>query len=301
MDYLYTVAILVCIYAILSSSFNLILGLTGLFALSHAAFYGIGAYTAALFDLSLQLPFLVGVAAAMLIAGACSLLISVPSLRIAGDYLVIASFGFQFLVYAVFVNVKSLTKGPAGLPGIHAPEILGMRFDTPQSFLLLAAAMAFLAIAAAARISASPFGRILRGVREDEIATRALGKDVVRAKILVFTVGSMLAGGAGAVFAHHSSFISPDMFLLDESIYILAMVLVGGAGSILGSVLGALVLVVLPEALRFLDLPSVLVGQARQMLYAVVLLGFLLYRPQGLIPEWSRPVERIFARLGFSR
>jgi ABC-type branched-subunit amino acid transport system permease subunit len=300
-DYLYTVAILVCIYAVLASSFNLILGLTGLFALSQAAFYGIGAYTAAILDLNLGQPFLVGVLAAMAVAGVCSLLISVPSLRISGDYLVIASFGFQFLVYAVFLNVKSLTKGPAGLPGIHAPEILGVRFDTPQSFLVLAAAMAVLAIAGAARISASPFGRILRGIREDEIATRALGKDVIRAKILVFTVGSMLAGGAGAVFAHHSSFISPDMFLLDESIYILAMVLVGGAGSILGSVVGAFVLVVLPEALRFLDLPSALVGQARQMLYAVVLLGFLLFRPQGLIPEGSRPIDRLFARLGLRR
>lgn len=288
MDYFITIVTLVCIYAILATSFNLVLGVTGLFALSHAAFYGIGAYTAALLDLKLGQPFLTGLVAAMLVAGVCSLLISVPALRISGDYLVIASFGFQFLVVAVFMNVKDLTNGPAGLPGIHPPSILGFTFDTPGRYVFLALAVAALCIGIAWRTAESPFGRMLRGIREDEVATRALGKDVIRAKILVFTIASMLAGAAGALFAHKSTYVSPDMFLLDESIYILAMVLVGGGGSILGSVVGATVLVIAPELLRFLDLPSVAVGQGRQMLYAVILLGFLLFRSEGLIPERYR-------------
>lgn len=296
MDYLYTVVTMLCIYAVLATSFNLVLGVTGLFALSHAAFYGLGAYAAALVDLRLGLPFPVGLAAAMAFAGVCSLLISIPALRISGDYLVIASFGFQFLVYACFANLKSLTNGPAGLPGIHAPVLLGFAFDTPARYAWLATAVAILFITVAYRVAESPFGRVLRGIREDETAIRALGKDIVRFKVTVFTIASMLAGGAGALFAHHSTYISPDMFLIDESIYILAMVLIGGAGSTAGAVLGAFLLVCLPEALRFLDLPSGVIGPARQMAYSLLLLGFVLYRPEGLIPERAGRIEALLFR-----
>ena len=293
MDYVFTVGTIICCYAILASSFNLLLGLTGLFALSHAAFYGLGAYAAALSDVDLGLPFFAGLLVAMAVAGVASLLISLPALRVSGDYLVIASLGFQFLVFAVLNNVQSVTRGPAGIPGIGRPSILGYSLNTPGRYLLLAAAVAVVCIAAAALVSASPFGRLLRGIREDEMATRALGKDVVRTKIVVFTFASALAGAAGCVFAHQSGFVSPEMFMIDESIYVLAMVLVGGAGSTLGSVLGAVLLVALPEALRFVDLPSALAGASRQMLYAVVLLLFLVFRPRGLASEVADPLARL--------
>lgn len=288
MDYLFTIGTIICCYAILSTSFNLLLGVTGLFALSHAAFYGLGAYAAALCDVSLGLPFAAGLLVAMLVAGGASLLIALPALRVSGDYLVIASLGFQFMVFAALNNLAGLTHGPAGIPGIGRPAVLGVRLDTPGRYLLLAAAVAAVCIAASAIVSRSPFGRVLRGIREDETATRGLGKNVTGAKIAVFAFASALAGAAGCVFAHQAGFISPDMFMIDESIYVLAMVLVGGAGSTPGAVLGAVILVGLPEALRFIDLPVAVAGPSRQMLYAAVLLLFLLFRPRGLLPEAGR-------------
>lgn len=301
MDYLFTIGTMICCYAILASSFNLLLGITGLFALSHAAFYGLGAYTAAICDVDLGLPSLVGLIASMAVAGAASLLISIPALRIAGDYLVIASLGFQFLVFAVLNNVKSITRGPAGIPGIHKPVLFGVTLDTPGLYLMLAVALAALCIAVAGRISTAPLGRMLRSIREDDVAARALGKDVTRAKIVIFTVASSLAGAAGWLFAHHSSFVSPEMFMIDESIYVLAMVLVGGAGSTRGAVLGAVLLVTLPELLRFVDLPSAVAGASRQMLYAAVLLLFLLFRPRGIMQEQSLSAHRLLARLAAAR
>ncbi len=295
MDYVFTVGTMVCCYAILASSFNLLLGVTGLFALSHAAFYGLGAYAAALCEVDLGLPFGAGLAAAMVVAGAASLLISLPALRVSGDYLVIASLGFQFLVFAALNNLKPLTRGPAGIPGIGRPALLGIPLDTPGRYLVLAALVAGLCIGAAALVSGSAFGRLLRGIREDETATRALGKDVVRAKVVVFTFASALAGAAGCVFAHQSGFISPEMFMIDESIYVLAMVLVGGAGSTPGSVLGAVLLVVLPELLRFVDPPAAVAGASRQMLYAAVLLLFLVFRPRGIVSESGSPMLRLRA------
>jgi branched-chain amino acid transport system permease protein len=301
MDYLFTVGTMICCYAILASSFNLLLGVTGLFALSHAAFYGLGAYTAALCDVDLGLPLSLGLVAAMAVAGAASLLISIPALRISGDYLVIASLGFQFLVFGVLNNVKSITRGPAGIPGIHKPSVFGFMLDTPGRFLVLALVLAALCIAVAGRISASPMGRMLRSIREDEIAARALGKDVIHAKIVVFTIASALAGAAGWLFAHQSSFVSPEMFMIDESIYVLAMVLVGGAGSTLGAVLGAALLVALPELLRFVDLPASLAGASRQMLYAAVLILFLLFRPRGIVREHGNSPRHILLRLVAAR
>jgi branched-chain amino acid transport system permease protein len=301
MDYLFTIGTMICCYAILASSFNLLLGITGLFALSHAAFYGLGAYTAALFDVDLGLPAAVGLVAAMAVAGTASLLISIPSLRISGDYLVIASLGFQFVVFAVLNNLKSITRGPAGIPGIHRPTIFGNVLDTPGSYLILALATAALCVGVAGCISRSPFGRLLRAIREDEIAVRALGKDVTRAKIVIFTVASSLAGAAGWLFAHQSSFVSPEMFMIDESIYVLAMVLVGGAGSTRGAVLGSVLLVTLPELLRFADLPSAVAGASRQMVYAAVLLLFLLLRPRGILQEGGPSSGHVLARLVASR
>jgi ABC-type branched-subunit amino acid transport system permease subunit/ABC-type branched-subunit amino acid transport system ATPase component len=284
-DYLLHVAINIAIYAILGVSFNLLIGYTGLFAVSHAALFGIGAYASALLALHTGWGFpwglFLGIAAAALV----SVAIALPALRVSGDYLVIVSFGLQTIVFSVMLNWQDVTKGVAGLPGIPRPTLLGFKIATPAQYLPLFVVIAALCVGLAWRLTRSPFGRVLKAVREDEVATQALGKNITRIKVTIFVVAGALAAVAGSLYAHYVTFINPFSFTLDESIFIMAVVIVGGAGNLWGSLLGAAVLVVLPEALRFVNAPATISGAIRQLIYGLLLILFMRFRPQGLWGE----------------
>lgn len=284
-DYLAHLAIMVGLYVILGISFNLLVGYAGLFAVSQAAFYGIGAYATALLTVSLGWGFMaslcVGIAGAVLVAG----LLAIPTLRVKGDYLVIASFGFQILIYKFLVNLEWLTRGPAGVPGIPKPRILGYVVGSRQSYLFLTLLFAGAVVYLAHRLTASPFGRVLKGIREDEVATASLGKPVMRFKVWAFIFSGGLAAVAGSLYAAYVTFIDPSSFTLEESIFILTIVIVGGAGSIPGSVVGAVVLVLMPELLKFLPLSDTVAAPLRQALYGGLLVAFMMFRPEGLIGE----------------
>jgi branched-chain amino acid transport system permease protein len=283
MDYLLHILIMCGIYAILSLSLNLLVGYTGLPALGHAAFSCVGAYASALLALNFGLSPWLGLVVAGLAASVVGLIIGIPSLRIRGDYLALTTFGFAMIVYGIAKNWIGLTRGPLGLPGIPGFELFGWRLSANWAYLILVTAGVVVPAIVIGRIVGSPFGRVLQGIREDEIATAAMGKNVDRFKVTVFVVGSFFAGVAGCLYAHYVTFIDPSSFTLMESILILLMVVFGGLASIRGSILGAVLLVVFPEVLRFVGFPSAVEAPLRQMIYGLLLILLMMRRPQGLL------------------
>ncbi len=287
MNFVLHIFVLVAAYSTLAVSLDLLAGRTGLLSLAHAAFYGIGAYTSALLAVSLGAPFIVGIIASMGIAAVLSLLVSLPSLRLHGDYFVIATFGFQMIAFSVFNNWMDLTRGPLGIPGIPPPNILGWQVDSNPEFAILAALFAIFAYVVVGLIATSPFGRVLHAIREDEVLSRAIGKSTVRFKVTAFAISSALAAMAGALYAHYITYIDPTSFTVMESILVLSMVIIGGAGSMWGPLVGAVVLVTLPEALRFVGLPTAAAANLRQIIYGALLVVMMMARPQGLVGRYA--------------
>ena len=285
MDYLLHIAVMVALYAILAASFNVLIGFAGLFALSQAAFFGIGAYTTAILTTKLGLAFPLPILLAVLLTAAVGMLVALPALRIGGDHLVIVTLALQIIVIAVMVNWRSVTGGTDGIAGIPKITLLGVPLDTPERFLPLALAAAALCVAIVWRLATSPFARAVRAMRENEQAAQAVGKNVVAIKLTVFAFSAGLAAVAGGLYAHYISFVSAETFTLDLTIYILAMVIIGGTGNLWGSVLGAALLTTLPELLKFVDLPPDIADKSRQVVYGLVLIAVLMLRPQGLLGE----------------
>lgn len=287
MQYMLHLAILTGIYVILALSLNLIIGYTGLLSIAHAAFFGVGAYVAALMALNLHSPFLLNVVCAIILGGLLGALVGIPSLRIRGDYFVIATFASQVIVFSILNNWVSLTSGPMGLPGIPQPTIFGLRISSHLGFLVLVGSLCAIALWIMRRVVYSPFGRVLKAIREDEVFAQSAGKNVAAYKILAFVIGSSMASVAGVLYAHYISFIDPTSFTVMESIFIISIVIIGGAGSLWGPVVGATVLVLLPELLRFIGLPSSVAANVRQILYGGLLVVFMMWRPQGLLGEYA--------------
>jgi branched-chain amino acid transport system permease protein len=295
MDYLFHVLVFVCIFAILAASYNLLIGFSGLFSMAHAAFYGIGAYVYALASTGhnlifpAPLPFPAALVLAVTAAAASGVIIALPALRVNSDYLVVLSFGFQTVVVGIFLNWIELTGGEGGVTGVPRPGLAGLRPDTPGTFLLYALAWTALAYTAVWRATGTPFGRMLRAIRDDQIAAKSMGKNVVRVKILMFCAAGGLAGLAGTIFAQYVRVVDPNSFRLSVTIEILAMLILGGTANVFGSALGAVVLSVLPEALRFLHVGDSSAEQVRQIAFGAMLILILRFRPQGLLPEYWLP------------
>ncbi len=283
MEYFLHILVITGIYIILTLSLNLVVGYTGLAALGHAAFSCVGAYASSLLALNYGLSPWLGLLIGACVAAILGIFIGAPSLRLKGDYLAIATFGLGVIVYSVAKNWMSVTRGPMGLPGIPGFSVFGFQLSSVWAYLILVAVFVFLTYFIIRRVVKSPFGRILRGIREDEIATLAMGKDVNKHKIMVFVIGAFFAGIAGSLYAHYITFIDPSSFTVMESITILLMVVFGGMGSLGGSFVGAAILVIFPELLRFLGMPSSVAAPLRQMIYGLLLIVLMLYRPQGIL------------------
>ena len=275
--------VMVGIYTILAVSLNLLVGYAGIFSLAHAAVYGIGAYASALVALKLGLGFWGGLLVAA-VAGACAAaLVGIPSLRVAGDYYIVASFGLQVVILTVFMNWTDLTNGHAGLVGIPRPRVFGLVIDNPFKYVVLSLALAALTYAVCRRLTGSAFGRTLRAVREDEIAAQATGKNVVLVKIVITTISSALGALGGSLYAHYITYINPSSFTLDESIFIASLVILGGTERLAGPVVGAFILLAVPEALKFLAIPDTVAAPTRQILYGGLLILFMFVRPEGIL------------------
>lgn len=282
MNYLYHLLIYFEIYAIVAMSLNLLIGYGGLLQVAHAAYYGIGAYAAALLWTKLGLGFFPGLLAGALTAAALSLLVSLPAWRFKGDYFVMISIAVQTLLYAILYNWTDLTNGPFGISGISRPVIVDYSFVTTGSISVLYGGLALALGMVMALLKWSPFGRALQAMRDDELAARSVGIPVDWLKLQAFALASAMVGIAGGLYAAYVSYIDPTSFSLNESILMLSMVIVGGTGNVRGPLVGAAVLILLPEALRFLHLPDAVAANVRLLAYGLLLVAMMHLRPQGL-------------------
>ena len=278
--YLIHLLILIGIYFILAISLQLAVGFAGLLNLGHIAFFCIGAYTSALLALN-NFPFWLCFILAGIVAMLFGFLLSIPTSKLKGDYLALATMGFSFVIYAVALNWTSLTRGPLGLPGIPKPTLFGISFSDNFSFLILIAIIALISYLIVKKITTSPFGKVLEATRDDELATKVLGKNTFKIKTYTLGISAFFAGIAGSLYAHYITFIDPSSFTLLQLIPVLCIVIIGGLASLKGTILATIILVLLPEPLRFIGFPSSIVGPARQMIYALILLLILLYKPKG--------------------
>jgi len=279
--YLIHLAILIGIFLILALSLQLAIGFSGLLNLGHIAFFGIGAYTSALLALA-GVPFWIAFIAAGLVAMLFGFILSLPTNKLKGDYLALATLGFTFVMYAIFLNWTSLTRGPLGLPGIPRPNIFGFIFSSNISFLILTAVITIIVFFLIKKISTSRFGKVLESIRDDELAAKTLGKNTFKAKSIALSVSAFFAGLAGSLYAHYITFIDPSSFTIMQLIPVLLIVIVAGLASLKGTIIATVILILLPEVLRFVGFPSSMVGPMRQILYAAILILILLYKPKGL-------------------
>jgi branched-chain amino acid transport system permease protein len=287
-EYVYSILILVGIYVVLASSFNLIIGKAGLVSIAHPIFFALGAYTSGLLAIHFGLNPFAGAAAGAAVAGVFSLMISLPSLRVSGDYLLITSIGFQLGLLQVIKNLE-LTGSQGGLSNIPTPIAGPQRGWVFSAVALAAAAATVLLIRWIVR---GPYGRAISAMRDDELAFVALGRDATRIKIVIFAVGCALAGVAGAIYAFYFQYLSPDQFEILASGTMLTMVVVGGMGSTWGPVVGAVLLLALPQAITFLRLPLSYMAPLQGMIFTLLVIVFLFLRPQGLVaPEPPAPLR----------
>ena len=278
-EYLYTIAIFAGINVMLASSFNLILGYGGLVSVAHPIFYAIGGYASALLAMKLGVPIVLSILLGGLIAAAMSVLVSLPSLRVSGDYLVIASMGFQLgLLY--IINNLQITGAAGGLSNI--PSVIGGPYRSPI-YMIIVLIVASASVGLIKLIMSGPYGRAVTAMRNDEDAFVALGRNAMRIKVSLFALGSGMAGLAGGMYAHFFLYLTPDQFGVFSSAMLLTMVVVGGAATIIGPVAGALLLTVLPEAIRFLDLPPAIMAPLQGVIFTALIVLFLFLRPQGLL------------------
>lgn len=282
MGYLIHLAILSSIFAILAVSLDLVLGYTGLLSVTHAAFYGIGAYATALILKVLGVSFFVALPFAIVITMLVALVIGLVLSKFKTDYYALASLGFNVIVFSIFLNWNDLTRGPLGISSIPRPELFGFALSENVVFLGLALTLLTAVYALSRFIVRSSFGRVLTAIREDEEAVGVFGYHTSSYKFIIFTIAAGMAALAGGLFATYITFVDPTSFTIVESIFVLAIVILGGAGSLRGPLLGAVILILLPEALRFVGFPPDIAAQMRQVLYGLILVGLMLYRPQGI-------------------
>jgi len=286
MEYIVHILIMICIYGVLALSLNLLVGYSGLLSLSHAAFYSIGAYTTTLFMMNAEFNFFIALIYGIIITAISAIFIAYPSLRLKGDYFILTSLGFQLIVFNILYNWVGLTKGPYGIPGIPKPKLFGIEFYSNYLYLLLSIFFLSMVFIFFRLLYNSPFGRALKALREDEIAAGALGKEVPKLKIWAFIIASAIAAIAGALYASYITYIDPTSFTLDESIFIVSILLIGGSGNIKGPLVGTVFMIILPELLRFIGLPNTIAPNVRQMIYGLLLIILMRYRPQGLAGEY---------------
>lgn len=287
MEYVLHIIVIAGIYVGLAIALDLLIGHTGLLSLAHAAFYGLGAYTSALLSVYLGTPFLVS-----LVAGAClvvllSVVCGMIVLRLSAEAFAIGTFGLQMVLFSIYNNWMEMTGGPFGLKNIPRPTVPGLSAESHLGFSIMAVVYAVVAYCVASRVSTSPFGRVLRAIREDEALAWSLGKSTHRFKITVFALSAALAAVAGGIYAHYVTYIDPTSFTVTESILVVSMVIIGGAASRYGAAVGAVALVLFPELLCFLGLPGSVAANLRQILYGGVLVALMIWRPQGLLGTYT--------------
>jgi branched-chain amino acid transport system permease protein len=295
MTYFIQVLIYFCIFAIAALSLNLIIGYCGLLTLAHAVYFAIGAYSYAILSLY-GWSFLPALLAAVIISSVLSLIISLPAWRFRGDNFVLMSLAAQTFFFSLLYNwyhphaepgtLKNLTNGPFGLAGISRPDIISIILDTNGYILGLTFALVLICALVVWRLQSAPWGRLLQCMRDDELALRGLGKNVRLAKLEAFAFSCGLVAVAGVLYASYVGFIDASSAKLDESILMVCMLIVGGMVNFRGPLVGAAVLVALPEFLRMIHLPDAMAANVRLLVYGLLLVFIVRFRPQGLAGKY---------------
>lgn len=276
MEYLLHLAIFICFYTLLAQSLNLVAGKTGLVSLAHAGFYGIGAYTTALLSLNFNNSFWLNLPIAIIVSGIIALLISLCALRTVEDYFIICTLGIQVILFSLMNNWMDLTKGPLGIAGIPSIQIFGFNIDSKLTFLLLSLFFMAIVWCVLKNIFNSGFGKTLTAISEDEIYAQSIGKNITLCKTTAFTLSAMFASIPGVLYAHYISYIDPTSFTVNESIFILSIVIIGGMGNLMGSFSAATFMVLLPEILRFIGMPNNIAANMREIIYGVILVSVMI-------------------------
>lgn len=275
------------IYIMLGIGLNVVVGFAGLLDLGYVAFYAIGAYSYALLaspQFGIHVPFWVMIPVCVALASLGGTLLGIPVLRMRGDYLAIVTLGFGEIIRIVLNNLDSVTNGPKGVLRIDPPSIGSFEFTTPTHYYYLILAGCLLSAFIAQRLNDSRVGRAWIAMREDEEAACLTGIDVVKYKLMAFAIGASFAGVGGIIFAARQGSVFPDDFSLMVSINVLCLIIIGGMGSIPGVIVGALVLIGIPEILRAVSL-------YRMLAFGALLVIMMVFRPMGFIPSTRRRLE----------
>jgi branched-chain amino acid transport system permease protein len=296
MNYALHLVIYLAIYTIVALSLNLVVGYCGLLTIAHAAFFVVGAYTYALATVVLKWSFLPAAALGCALAALLSLTVSLPVRKLKGDFFVLLTLAIQVVVFGILCNWSNveaevgtwanLTNGAFGIAGIPRPAVFGLVADGMGGMALLAVVLASLCALCTWLVVFSPWGRLLKCIRDDELAARGLGKRVRPARVEAFAIACGMAALAGALYASYVGYIDPSSALVGESVLMLSMVIVGGLGNFVGPIVGAALLLALPEALRFAHMPEVMAANVRLMIYGFLLVLMMHFRPQGIAGEY---------------
>lgn len=274
-QYLINVGTLCLIYTLLSMSLNILTGYMGITGLGWAGFFGIGAYTAAILATKLGANFLITCLSAATVTGLAGILVGLPTRKLSGRYVAIVTMAFCEICRALETNLDWLTRGSRGIPGIPKIKFFGHKFTKIEQYYVILA-LVIISMFIINRIINSRVGRGILAVKDDDVAASAMGVNPFRYKVMTFALATTFAGIAGAFYAHYIGFIDPNNFTFDQSTIIISMTIMGGLGNLMGSVLGAISLTVLPEILRPLM-------DYRQVIYGILLIIMMLVRPQGIL------------------
>jgi branched-chain amino acid transport system permease protein len=285
-DYTADIAILILIYISLGASLNLLMGYAGQFSMAQAVFYGIGAYSAGLLAVNLGFSPVVSIIGAIVISFISAGILALPAAkRVSGEYLILLTLAFQIVVNQLMNSMRDLTGGPYGFT-VPWLTILGRDFITPVEYVPLMVIGCLIVLLVTWGIGESPFGRLLKGIREDETAVRALGKNTALAKVLVFGITAGLAGFIGGLSAYYYQFIAPGTYSLDLSIFVVSIIVLGGIGNLTGTIVGAIILGGLRPFLQNVDFIGDENSYSWQaIIYGLALILLMMFRPEGLLPE----------------
>ncbi|MAL78784.1 MAG: branched-chain amino acid ABC transporter permease [Sneathiella sp.] len=282
--YLLNLFILISIYSILGVTLNFIMGYAGIYSLAHAVFFGVGAYAGSFMAMHFNASIFVTLPVAMVAGGLLSLILALPALRVRGEYFVAASLGLQVLAVTIFSEWKGVTGGIGGLIGIPPLDIAGFEIFKPSQFIFVTVVALVIILFIINRLVHSSFGRSLRAIRDSESAAAAFGKNVPLIKTISVVISSALTAVAGVLYASYLSFINVESFMLDTSVLIMAMVIIGGTGTQAGPIVGAALLLILPSLISYLDfLPQTEIGSIQQIIYGLGMALLMIYRPGGIV------------------
>lgn len=288
LEYLLSLLILTTIWSLLTQSYNLSFGLTGLFNLGHIIFYGMGAYTAAILSTEYETTFMLHLLIGFILAGGFAGLLGLLTLRLSGHYLAISTLGAAMIAIVVATNWIDLTNGPLGIRGIAEPDFLGRTFTSSWEILGFYLAITIVCQFVLYALFNSPFGRLQRAIQDDEIAAQSLGKNTFSAKVWSLILSAGFAAMAGVMYAHYRLFLDPTVFALPEIVFLILMIIVGGRGSFWGAIMGTILIVAIGEIPRFVGFPDSIVGAARNLVYASILILCMFYAPKGILSAFKR-------------